>query len=325
MRAAPVDLMGAVEPVEERPALRAGGWTPGRDVQDQAMTALLEVLSTVSPASGPHPARWELFPSAERALREFHGLRVPPARAGRDCAATGAVVDPALARHAHRTFGELAGALGLRLFPFGRTDGDSLLAVDEAGRLFAVDHGGWWLLGDSPGAGLEALAHGHAPHRLESRRWRWRIPRGGDGPVAEALRAAMTAVYVLHRHGIRSARTLGVRVTALRGFGAVSFDERFDLHPTSLEENAGLLAREVSGSLENAGTALRGAELAVLVLPPPGTAMPLASVDCRIAVDGSADAAPLALDLAAGPGASVGTAGAAVSAAARAFGAWAAR
>jgi hypothetical protein len=306
-------------------ALAAGGWSPGRDVREQAMTALLEVLSVVPLDPGPRSTGWELFGAAERALREFHGLRVPPAGPGRDCAATGTTVDPALAQHAHRAFGELAGAVGARLFPFGRTDGDSLLAVDESGRLFAVDHGGWWLVGDSPGAGLEALARGHAPHRLESRLWRWRLARSGDGPVDDALRAAMVAVYVLHHHGLYSARALRVLVTTLRGFGAVAFDERFDLHAASLEENAGLLALEVSEALEETGTGLRGAELAVSVLPPPGMAMPLASVDCRIRADGSAGSAPLSLDLAAGPGASVGRVGEAVSAAARAFNAHAAR
>lgn len=307
----------------EYPALRSGGWSPGRDVRGQAMTALLEVLSVVPLRSGRNSSGWELFGAAERALCEFHGLRVAPAGPGRDCAATGAVVDPALAQHAHRAFGELSEALGARLFPFGRTDGDSLLAVDESGRLFAVDHGGWWLLGDSPAAGLEALAWGHAPIRLESRRWQWRLPRDGDAPVGDALRAAMVAVYVLHHHGVRSARALRVTVTTLRGFGAVAFDARFDLHPSSLEENTDLLAREVSEALEKAGVASHGAELAVSVLPPSRTAMPLASVDCRVSVDGSSSAVPLSLVLTAGPGASVGSAGESVTAAAHALDAYA--
>ncbi|GAA2448976.1 hypothetical protein GCM10010405_35460 [Streptomyces macrosporus] len=285
------------------------------------MLRITETVGIVSPVVGSEgdPAQWRVFPAAERALREFHGLRIPPTGPGRDCVATGAVIDPALARHAHRTFGELSEAIGVRLFPFGRTDGDSLLAVDETSRLFAVDHGGWWLLGDSPAAGLESLARGHAPTRLEGRRWQWRLPQGGDGPVGDALRAAMVAVYVLHHHGVHSARALRVLVTTLRGFGAVAFDERFDLHSASLEENAGLLAREVSAALEKAGAVLHGAELTVSVLPPPDTAMPLASVDCRVSVDGSAPAAPLALVLAAGPGASVGPAGESVTAAARAL------
>lgn len=303
----------------ERPALRAGGWCPGRDVRGQALTALLEVLSVVPPNPGPDSTGWELFEAAERALCEFHGLRIPSTGPGRDCAATGAVVDPALAQHAHRGFGELSEAVGARLFPFGRTDGGSLLAVDETGRLFAVDHGGWWLWGDSPGAGLEALAQGHAPARLESRRWRWHLPRSGGDPVGDALRAAMVAVYVLHRHGVHSATALLVRVTALRGFGAVVFEGRFALHAASLEENAALLAREISEVLEQADAGLRGAELAVSVLSPPDTAMPSASVDCRISVDGAAADAPLSLSLAAGPGASIGTAGESVSAAARAL------
>jgi len=309
----------------EYPALRARGWHPGRDVREQAMTALLEVLSVVSLNPGPRSAGWELFEAAERALCEFHGLRVAPLGPGERVAATGAVVDPSLAQHAHRAFGELAEATGTRLFPFGRTDGDSLLAVDETGRLFAVDHGGWWLLGDSPGAGLEALAQGHAPVRLESRQWHWSLPRDTDDPVGSALRAAMVAVYVLHRHGIYSSTALCARVTTLRGFGVVAFEKRFGLHASSLEDNADILAREISEALGEAGVGLHGAELAVSPLRPPEAAMPLASVDCRVSVDGATGTAPLSLALAAGPGASIGSAGESVSAAARAFGAYASR
>ncbi|HEX5569583.1 MAG TPA: SUKH-3 domain-containing protein [Streptomyces sp.] len=304
-------------PSEVQPA---AGRRPGRDAGAEAMLRVMETVGTVSPLVGPGggTARWRVFPAAERALRELHGLRVSPVGPGRDCAATGAVVDPVAARHAHRAFGELSEAIGARVFPFGRTDGDSLLAVDEAGRLFAVDHGGWWLLGDSPRSGLEALARGHAPARLERRQWQWHLSRSGDGPVGDALRAAMVAVYVLHHHGVHSARALLVRVTTLRGVGVVAFEERFRLHRSSLEGNAEILGREVSEALGGAGVGLHGAELTVSVLPPPGAVMPLASVDCRISVDGPA-AASLSLSLAAGPGASVGTAGESVSAAARAF------
>ncbi|MFD1830313.1 hypothetical protein ACFSJS_11630 [Streptomyces desertarenae] len=52
---------------------------------------------------------------------------------------------------------------------------------------------------------------------------------GGD-----ALRVATVAVHVLHRHGVHGARALCVLVTTLRGFGAVAFDGRFDLHPATL-------------------------------------------------------------------------------------------
>ncbi|MCZ0981692.1 SUKH-3 domain-containing protein [Streptomyces diastatochromogenes] len=67
--------------------LAAAGWRAGRDAGDAAMLA---VLTTVAVGQG------RVFPAAERALREFHGLRIAPAPdGGREVAATGCVVDPA--------------------------------------------------------------------------------------------------------------------------------------------------------------------------------------------------------------------------------------
>jgi hypothetical protein len=85
-------------------------------------------------------------------------------------------VDPRTARHALGTFRAFGARINCGVFPFGSTDGRGKLAVDERGRLFCVDHGGWWFLGESVDEGLGALAEGRAPRRVRD-----------DGTWAQAL------------------------------------------------------------------------------------------------------------------------------------------
>lgn len=56
-------------------ALTTAGWYEGRDVRDNALSAVLRTVALVEPVADG--AAWVLFPAAERALREFHGLRLP--------------------------------------------------------------------------------------------------------------------------------------------------------------------------------------------------------------------------------------------------------
>ncbi|MGH3669286.1 MAG: SUKH-3 domain-containing protein [Pseudonocardiaceae bacterium] len=46
-------------------------------------------------------------------------------------------------------------------------DHDSTLAIDEAGRVFALDHVGEWYLGESIDAALITLITGSQPPRLD--------------------------------------------------------------------------------------------------------------------------------------------------------------
>ncbi|SEC13966.1 SUKH-3 domain-containing protein [Streptomyces sp. TLI_105] len=141
---------------EDGTPLTLAGWHPGRDAGDAAMIAVLKT-------TGPGP--WSLFPAAERAVREFHGLRpAPAAHGGREVAATGCVVDPQEARYSGPPLHRLAETLGTRLFPLGRTDADAPMAVDEEGRLFSLGAGGAWLHGETVRDGLLALTEGLRPY-----------------------------------------------------------------------------------------------------------------------------------------------------------------
>ena len=47
--------------------------------------------------------------------------------------------------------------IGATLFPIGTENGDAILAVDERGRVFALDQAGEWFLGADIDAALTSL------------------------------------------------------------------------------------------------------------------------------------------------------------------------
>ncbi|WP_030694573.1 SUKH-3 domain-containing protein [Streptomyces globisporus] len=290
--------------------LTEAGWRPGRDAGDAAMLAVL-VVATV----GAEP-----FPAADRAVREFHGLHVlPAADGGREVAALGAVVDPREARYDVPALNRLAHSLGARLFPFGRTDTDAPLAVDEHGRLLMLGPGGPWLLGETVHAGLTALTSGIAPIRLRPPRWRFPLP--GENDLGAAVRAALVAVYVLHSTGLFGARALHLRATTLRGIGVVAVDEEFPLRPGALEDNAEPLAAAMTARFDAAGARPGACELTLTVSAPHGTEGPAATVACAVTVGSEAEGP--ALTLSAALSATSGPTAKALDACARALADWA--
>ncbi|MDV5149024.1 SUKH-3 domain-containing protein [Streptomyces sp. SBC-4] len=298
--------------------LTKAGWRQGRDAGDAAMLA---ILTTVTVGGG------SVFPAAERAVREFHGLRVPPAPdGGREVAATGCVVDPREARFASPQLDRLAADLGVRLFPLGRTDTDAPLAVDEEGRLVLLGPGGAWLLGATVREGLTALAEGIAPARIRAPRRRFPLPGeggsyGGDtADLAAAVRAALVAVYVLHSSGVYGARALRLRATTLRGIGVVAVDEVFPLGPGSLDSSTEPLIAAMTGRLDASGVRAGGCELTVTVTAPPGTDGPSATVECAVTVGNPAEGPVLTLSAA--PAASLGPTAAVLDTCAEALAGW---
>ncbi|AJF67868.1 SUKH-3 domain-containing protein [Streptomyces vietnamensis] len=294
--------------------LTEAGWRPGRDAGDAAMLA---VLVTVTVGA-------ELFPAAERAVREFHGLTVLPApTGGREVVAVGSAVDPREARHDVPSLNRLAGSLGVRLFPFGRTDTDAPLAVDEHGRLLMLGPGGPWLLGETVHDGLTALAYGLAPVRLRPPRLRFPLPAlSGEGGLGAAVRAALVAVYVLHSTGVYSARALHLRATTLRGIGVVAVDEEFPLPPGPLESGADPLTAAMTARLDAVGARAGSCELVLTLTVPPGVEGPLATVACAVTLGGDPAEGP-ALALSAALSTCLGPSARTVDACGKALAAWA--
>ncbi|MEH0819083.1 MULTISPECIES: SUKH-3 domain-containing protein [unclassified Micromonospora] len=145
-------------PPEVASALVDGGWRPGRGDEDIARIAILE---THERSSG-HPQ----FPAAQEALAKFPGLTCGRRGPGRDVWISWFSIDPLHAAHTADTLADFGAVLGVRLFPIGSERQDSILAVDERGRIFALDQAGEWFLGDDIDAALTTLLLGRAPARV---------------------------------------------------------------------------------------------------------------------------------------------------------------
>jgi hypothetical protein len=72
--------------------------------------------------------------------------------------------DMRVALHTAGMLADFAAVLGVGLFPFAtEEDGDAVLAVDERGRVFALDQGGEWLIGETADEAMTDLVMGDGP------------------------------------------------------------------------------------------------------------------------------------------------------------------
>ena len=103
--------------------LRRAGWFPGRQVPEAvASWKTNEMLS-----------EFEMFPSAERVLLEFGGLKVREQGPGETCAREPFDVDPLQAGYEQDMFSDYSATVNTRLYPLG----------EVAGGL------GYWAIGDN--------------------------------------------------------------------------------------------------------------------------------------------------------------------------------
>lgn len=157
------DTLAAGVPAEVTAVLTGAGWTPGRRV----VAATTRVLQQISELAGRDGARLEPFAAAVRVLDEFGGLYVAQDGPGRDLRRRPFALDPTLAAATAETLVDFGRVLGTRLFPLGAEgDQDTVLAIDEYGRVFALDHTGEWYLGENIAAALTTLVTGVQPPRV---------------------------------------------------------------------------------------------------------------------------------------------------------------
>lgn len=110
-----------------------------------------------------------MFPAAVEAWAEFGGLAFDLAGPGRELARTPFLIDPLRGLHQPRTLADLGRALDTRLAPLGEERfGQALLAVDEEGRVYSLDHAGEWFLGHGIDQAVSALVLGTAPALLRT-------------------------------------------------------------------------------------------------------------------------------------------------------------
>ncbi|GAB7108924.1 SUKH-3 domain-containing protein [Streptomyces phaeofaciens JCM 4814] len=150
-------------PVPVDAALRAAGWQPGRwDIKQAEIWA-----DTLREHTTPAGHRHSVSPAAVEAWAEFGGLTITPGGPGRQVAPNTLHLDPLHGLHMARTLADLGRALDADVAPLGtESDTQALLAIDDEGRVYALDHTGDWYLGPDIDQALGALVSGIEPVRL---------------------------------------------------------------------------------------------------------------------------------------------------------------
>ncbi|MEU4680167.1 SUKH-3 domain-containing protein [Micromonospora sp. NPDC023737] len=143
--------------------LRVAGWVPGRRDDDRARQWALRLAADATPDGRQHT----VVRAAVEAYAEFGGLLVGPQGDGEQIAPSTFHLDPFLVGHSVGTLAALAAAIGAPLTPLGEEgDGTGILAIDDQGRVFVLDHGGDWFLGEDLDEAITALVLGRQPHRV---------------------------------------------------------------------------------------------------------------------------------------------------------------
>ncbi|KKK06241.1 SUKH-3 domain-containing protein [Micromonospora sp. HK10] len=148
-------------PDEVSHALVEAGWEDSIFNEALAMGAITDTRQV----AGRHH-RHEPLLAAERALTAFPALLTRRRGPGQQVWISPFTTNPLRAAHTADTLADFGAVLGVRLFPLGTERGDSIIAVDERGRVFALDQAGEWFLGADIDAALTTLLLGRAPARL---------------------------------------------------------------------------------------------------------------------------------------------------------------
>jgi hypothetical protein len=141
--------------------LADAGWTPMHRESAEVLADL--AINDVVQVSGRRH-RHLPFPAVRDVLADFptvnSGRRGPGARR----AIRQFTIAPREAAHTADVLAELAAVVGAPLFPLGvEARGDAILAIDDRARVFALDQGGEWFLGEGIDAVLTGLLTGDGP------------------------------------------------------------------------------------------------------------------------------------------------------------------
>jgi SUKH-3 immunity protein of toxin-antitoxin system len=110
-------------------------------------------------------AEFHMFPSAERILLEFGGLRVDQSAFGETCAREPFEVDPTLAAYEGEMFSEFAPLVSTQLYPLGEAFSATYYwAIGENDQLYVVMDD-IQLLGKNLDEALENLIIGRMPKK----------------------------------------------------------------------------------------------------------------------------------------------------------------
>ncbi|GIJ11334.1 SUKH-3 domain-containing protein [Micromonospora andamanensis] len=148
-------------PPEVAQALVAAGWRP--QASDAAVaTATVHGVGAVGGRTYAHAS----FPAAVATLTAFPRLLSLRRGPGEQVWISRFDIHPRQLAQTADLLGDFAAVIGARLFPLGTEGGQSIIAVDERGRIFALDQAGEWFLGGDIDTALTTLLLGRAPARV---------------------------------------------------------------------------------------------------------------------------------------------------------------
>jgi len=151
-------------PPEVAHALVDGGWTLPDLSHEVAVSHIVNEVLSVSGLTHRHQS----FPAAEQTIYAFPWLHTRRSGPGEHVWIRPIRIAPARVAHTADTLGDFAAVIGARLFPLGTEGDDALLAVDEHGRIFALDQAGEWFLGATIDEALTNLLLGRAVPKVGS-------------------------------------------------------------------------------------------------------------------------------------------------------------
>ncbi|MFI0792965.1 SUKH-3 domain-containing protein [Micromonospora rubida] len=148
-------------PAEVADSLMDGGW---EDTMFNPALAAGAIADTCEVAGQLH--RHEPFAAAEAALTAFPAVYSHRRGPGQEVWISWFNTNPTRAAHSADTLADFGSVLGMRLFPIGAEGRESIVAIDERGRVFVLDQAGEWFLGADIDAALTTLLLGRAPARV---------------------------------------------------------------------------------------------------------------------------------------------------------------
>jgi len=142
-------------------ALADAGWRPMQQAVAEALAdGMIDDVLNVPGKRHRHRS----FPAARAAISDFPGIFCGLRGPGVHRWVRWLNLEPTAAAHSADMLGELAEVIGAPLFPIGvEAKGDAIVAIDERGRMFALDQGGEWFLGETLDEGLLSLLTGDGP------------------------------------------------------------------------------------------------------------------------------------------------------------------
>jgi hypothetical protein len=144
--------------------LARGGWST--EIPYESNVRMAELVAEEVVAVKGRKFRHEAFPALGAAYGHTGSLVVGRRAPGLEQRSRLFEIFPTSAAHTADLLHEFSEIIGARLFPLGRVSFESVLAIDERGRVFDLDQAGEWFVADSYLEALETLTLGKRTYRV---------------------------------------------------------------------------------------------------------------------------------------------------------------